>query len=69
MPRSLENGRPSYAQLLGALRRSEACLRVAAGQWPDIPGRTRVRLLRCADDALHMILRARNNPPPTGPAK
>jgi hypothetical protein len=54
------NGRPSYRQLAAALRRAEACLRTAASQWPDIPGRTRIRLLRCADSAKAMLIRAGN---------
>lgn len=46
--------------MTAALRRAEACLRTAASEWADIPGRTRIKLLRCADSAKAMLIRAGN---------
>ena len=53
-----KQGGPTLAQALRALDRAEACLRVVASQWQDVPAPSRLTLIRGADAAERVLLSA-----------
>lgn len=51
-------------EMILALRAAHQCLIDAGANWPDIPSRIRLRLLRCADRLTKLLARIDNGAAP-----